>query len=114
MGSTTTGNSFMPGTVATAMGAANPTAWRSGNVQHEVGHNVGLGHVACAPIGVAGELGYDAEQRAIVQLSARNNMMSYCGPAWISKSNYAYVQRKFGESGLDKPDGTVIAITEWQ
>jgi hypothetical protein len=114
LGSTTTGNSFMPGTVATAMGAANPTAWRSGNVQHEIGHNVGLGHVPCAPIGAAGELGYDAEQRAIVQLSARNNMMSYCGPAWISKSNYAYVQRKFGETALDKPDGTVIPLTEWQ
>ncbi|UUZ49743.1 hypothetical protein LP420_06030 [Massilia sp. B-10] len=53
LGNTTTGNSFMPGTVATAMGAANPTAWRSGNVQHEIGHNFNLGHVACTPIGAA-------------------------------------------------------------
>ena len=113
-GSTTTGNSFMPGTVATAMGAGNPTAWRSGNVQHELGHNFGLGHVPCAPIGVAGERGYDAETDAIVELASRNNMMSYCGPAWISKSNYLYVQRSFAKNGLDKPDGTVIPLSEWQ
>lgn len=114
LGSTTTGNSFMPGTAATAMGAANPTDWRSGNVQHEIGHNFNLGHVACAPIGAAGELGYDAEQKAIVQLASRNNMMSYCGPAWISKANYAATQRRLTQYGLDKPDGVTIPLSEWQ
>ncbi|HEY0061286.1 MAG TPA: hypothetical protein VGC21_04145, partial [Telluria sp.] len=114
LGSTTTGNSFMPGTVATAMGAANPTAWRSGNVQHELGHNFGLGHVACTPIGAAGEYGFDAEQNAIVPLAERNNMMSYCGPAWISKANYIATQRKFAQSGLDKPDGLSIPLSEWK
>lgn len=114
LGSTTTGNSFMPGTVATAMGAANPTAWRSGNVQHEIGHNFNLGHVACTPIGAAGEFGYDAEAGAIVPLAARNNMMSYCGPAWISKANFAAVQRRLTQYGLDKPDGIAIPLAEWQ
>ena len=113
LGSTTTGNAFMPGTVAVAMGAADPMAWRSANVQHELGHNFGLGHTTCTPIGSAGELGYDAETRAIVPLSERNNTMSYCGPSWISKSNYAYVQRKFVE-GLDKPDGLAIPLSEWK
>ncbi|SHH08705.1 hypothetical protein SAMN05428948_2704 [Massilia sp. CF038] len=114
LGSTTTGNSFMPGTVATAMGAANPTAWRSGNVQHELGHNFGLGHVACAPIGAAGEYGYDAEQNVIVPLAERNNVMSYCGPSWISKTYYTATQRKFALSGLDKPDGLTIPLSEWK
>ena len=113
LGSTTTGNAFMPGTVSVAMGAANPTAWRSGNVQHELGHNFGLGHTACTPIGDPGELGYDAETRTIVLLSERKNTMSYCGPSWISKTNYANVQRKFGE-GLDKPDGIAIPLSEWK
>jgi|GEM_PF-5504601 len=114
LGSTTTGNSFMPGTAATAMGAANPTDWRSGNVQHEIGHNFNLGHVPCAPIGAAGEIGYDAEQKSIVPLDARNNMMSYCGPAWISKANYTATQRRLTQYGLDKPDGVTIPLTEWQ
>ncbi len=113
LGSTTTGNAFMPGTVSVAKGAANPTAWRSGNVQHELGHNFGLGHTACTPVGEPGELGYDAETRAIVLLSERKNTMSYCGPSWISKSNYAAVQRRFGE-GLDKPDGIAIPLSEWK
>jgi hypothetical protein len=114
LGSTTTGNSFMPGTVATAMGAANPTAWRSGNVQHEIGHNFNLGHVACTPIGGAGEFGYDAEVNAIVPLAARNNMMSYCGPAWISKTNYAAVQRRLTQYGLDTPNGVTIPLGDWK
>ena len=114
LGSVTTGNAFMPGTVAAVMGAKTPTSWRSGNMQHEMGHNFGLGHVPCGFIGSAGELGYDAELRVISPLDTRNNMMSYCGPAWISKANYVYVQRKLSESAPDKPDGLVIPLTEWQ
>lgn len=114
LGSTTTGNAFMPGTVMAVMGAANGTDWRSGNIQHETGHNFGLGHVVCAALSAGGELGYDAEQRSIVQLATRNNTMSYCGPSWISKTNYAYVQRKFAEAGLDQPDGVAIPLGEWK
>ena len=112
LGSTTTGNSFMPGTAPTMMGAKNLTAWSSGNSQHELGHNFGLGHVPCAPIGGDAELGYDAEQNVIVKFSDRNNMMSYCAPAWISRSNYLYTQAKFAKSGLDKPPAAIVG--EWQ
>jgi hypothetical protein len=112
LGSTTTGNSFMPGTVSTMMGARNATDWSSGNSQHELGHNFGLGHVSCAPIGSAAEFGYDAQRNAIVTFADRNNMMSYCGPAWISRSNYVYTQTKFAKSGLDKPTADIIG--DWQ
>jgi hypothetical protein len=112
LGSTTTGNSFMPGTVSTMMGAKNLTNWGSGNSQHELGHNFGLGHVSCAPIGAETDLGYDAEQNAIVKFSDRKNMMSYCGPAWISRGNYLYTLAKFAKSGLDKPTADIIG--EWQ
>lgn len=112
LGSTTTGNSFMPGTVSTMMGARNGTDWSSGNSQHELGRNFGLGHVPCAPIGAAADFGDDAERNVIVKFADRNNMMSYCGPAWISRSNHLYTQAKFAKSGLDKPSAAMIG--KWQ
>jgi hypothetical protein len=100
-GGATVGNSFMPGTVAIV---ASGTPWRKGTVRHELGHNFGRGHVNCGPLDASGQnWGYDAARGQMIDPTTTNNIMSYCGPAWVSRDSYLNIQRTFRIWGLDRP-----------
>lgn len=66
---------------------------------HELGHNLGIRHAPCGnPSGVEtdfpypgatlGRTGYDILDRRLVHPAENRDLMSYCGPRWISDHNY--------------------------
>jgi hypothetical protein len=66
-----------------------------GTFAHELGHNFGIGHAPCGNPsyvesgyphagGRIGTFGYDMVNRSLKSPSATFDLMSYCGPAWIS------------------------------
>jgi len=66
---------------------------------HEIGHNLNLQHVSCGnPVGVdpnypytngtIGHVGLDVLKRSLVSDAQHFDLMSYCGPRWISDYHY--------------------------
>jgi hypothetical protein len=70
---------------------------------HELGHNFGLWHAPCNvddyvdlnypyPDGKIGTWGYDLVNRELKDPDLYHDLMSYCGPQWVSDYNYEAVQ----------------------
>lgn len=69
---------------------------------HEIGHNQGRNHAPCGTTGGLdpsfpyangdiGDWGYDIIGQQLYQPGMASDMMSYCGPKWISDYNYAAI-----------------------
>ncbi|MBI3180766.1 MAG: peptidase M66 [Myxococcales bacterium] len=70
---------------------------------HELGHNMGRNHAPCGSAGAPdpnypyagarlGSWGYDYVTQKIISPTASYDLMSYCGPEWVSDYNYEAVQ----------------------
>lgn len=94
----------MAGATTGAGGVAIATGWSfyapisAGVIAHEIGHNFSLGHAPCGtegdPLfptadGSIGAWGYDPRNGTLVP-STHKDIMSYCGPQWIS--DYYFTQ----------------------
>ncbi|MDW8357430.1 PKD domain-containing protein [Thermus sp.] len=78
---------------------------------HELGHNFGRDHAPCGtsgdpgypyPGGRIGTWGYDLASGTLRDPSAHYDLMSYCGPQWISDYTYEAAQR-FLENNPPRP-----------
>jgi PKD repeat protein len=78
---------------------------------HELGHNFGRNHAPCGtggdpyypyPDGKIGAWGYDLASGALKDPNQYYDLMSYCGPQWVSDYNYEAVQ-SFLENNLPRP-----------
>ncbi len=108
----TVGIGYMPGTVAIgrAPRAAGQTGWR-GTLQHEKGHNFGRPHSPCGTSGDSsypysgGTLGtvwgFDRRDGSFLDPSRTKDLMSYCGPSWVSDWTYDKVQAYLAGNPLD-------------
>jgi hypothetical protein len=80
-----------------AAGNANPRT-----IGHELGHNFGQDHAPCGPSdfdinypypdGTIGSWGFDPRNNSLVDPSKYYDLMSYCGPDWVSDYMYGKVQ----------------------
>lgn len=96
---------------------------------HELGHNFGLPHAPCGrPSGVdpqfpysdgsIGVFGYDILSGRAKDPASQKDLMTYCGPEWISDYNYLKVmgfrQRyDWTESGPDRSGAREPALLVW-
>lgn len=88
---------------------------------HEFGHNFGRYHAPCGnPSGVdpnfpysdggIGVHGYDVFEEVAASPAAYKDLMSYCGPEWISDYNYeAVMAYRAGEAGAAQAVGSAAA-----
>lgn len=81
---------------------------------HEIGHNLGLLHAPCGdpafvdpdyPYAGAqiGEYGVDVLGNRLLAATAYRDLMSYCGPRWISDYHYRKVFREQQVNGRSQP-----------
>ena len=73
-------------------------------IAHELGHNMSLGHAPCGgpdgldggypyPDGSSGVWGYDFEDGGGLVHPSRPDLMSYCGPRWVSDYHFTNALR---------------------
>ena len=93
-----------PGGVAYMAGRSNFSRPYSGVVAHELGHNMNLAHAPCGdpagadpsfpyPDGSVGSWGYDFGGGGRLVPPGRPDLMSYCGPDWISDYHFTNALR---------------------
>ena len=80
-----------------AAGNADPRT-----IAHELGHNFGRNHAPCGPSdpdvnypNTSGKLdlwGFDPRGNSLVDPTGNYDLMSYCGPVWVSEYMYSRVQ----------------------
>lgn len=92
---------------------------------HEIGHNFGRRHAPCGnpsspdphypyPNATIGVYGMDTEDDVLLAPTANFDMMSYCGPEWVSDYTYeGLLQDQLARSALaDEPDeGLLLQAT---
>jgi hypothetical protein len=92
----------------------------SNTVAHEFGHNLGIRHAPCGnPAGVdtlypydnasLGRVGWDRNTGNFLDPSTNRDLMSYCGPRWISDYNYRMMLAWRVASPLGVPAGAPVA-----
>ncbi len=92
----------------------------SNTVAHEFGHNLGIRHAPCGnPAGVddfypyanatLGRVGWDRNSGNFLDPSTNRDLMSYCGPRWISDYNYRMMLAWRVASPLGAPPGAPVA-----
>ena len=125
------GTGYYYGAIARRQGGISGIATTSGFVSagrldaetmaHELGHNMSLRHAPCGflfdadpafpqPDGTIGAWGYDARSGDMVPPSTPD-LMSYCGPAWISAYNFDKALRYRQDAG-SIPSSPRVAGTE--
>ena len=73
-------------------------------IAHEIGHNLSLQHAPCGPVdgpdpsfpyhdGSVGTWGYDFRDGGALVHASTPDLMSYCGPQWISDYNFTNALR---------------------
>ena len=113
-------NGFRGGGRAYRPGRASFAAPESDVVAHEIGHNMSLHHAPCGdpigldpeypyPNGTIGAWGYDPVGRWLVP-SNTPDLMSYCGPAWVSEYSFKKALRfRLADEGAKAPDAATSA-----
>jgi hypothetical protein len=99
-GGCTAGLGFVAGAGDASFRAAIGLGWpevSEGTMAHEVGHNHGRNHAPCGTSGdpdypypgaVIGDWGYDLVKGTLFDPDATKDLMSYCGPSWVSDYTY--------------------------
>ena len=91
-------------------------------IAHEIGHNLSLQHAPCGPVdgpdpsfpyhdGSVGTWGYDFRDGGALVHASTPDLMSYCGPQWISDYNFTNSLRyRLFNEGV--PAATATAATQ--
>lgn len=88
---------------------------------HELGHNFGINHAPCGgasgadpayPYAGAKIGSWGVRGTQLLEPSRYVDVMSYCGPTWISDYNYALAQRHMRGNGTFDPTATLPAVLE--
>lgn len=87
--------------LANRPGKVSVSSASGSTIAHELGHNLSLGHVRCGnrnpgfvdhryphPDGSIGAWGYDFRDGGAVVPASHKDLMSYCGPSWISDYHF--------------------------
>ena len=113
------GLGFVPGKTVLSWDA--PSA--ASTVAHELGHNWGRNHAPCGgPAGVdqnfpypnarIGVFGFDVVSRTVMD-SERRDVMSYCGPEWVSDYTYEGVLNFRGSSAASVSSQVQSSLMLW-
>jgi len=93
---------------------------------HEIGHNLGRQHAPCGnptnvdphfpyPNASIGVIGVDTEDETLLDPHITRDVMSYCGPEWVSDYTYEGLFRdqslRGNRSGVNKGEGWLIQAT---
>ena len=91
-------------------------------IAHEIGHNLSLQHAPCGPVdgpdpsfpyhdGSVGTWGYDFRDGGALVHASTPDLMSYCGPQWISDYNFTNALRyRLFDEGV--PAAAATAVTK--
>ena len=93
-----------------------------GTVAHELGHNMRLGHAPCGGVGgvdpafprqdgAIGAWGYDFREGGRLVNPSTRDLMSYCGPQWISDYHFSKALRSRLEEQEEAGAATMMART---
>lgn len=113
------GIGYVPGLTAVGRAPRAPgqSAWRD-TFLHEVGHNLDRPHSPCGTEGesafphagaLLGSWGYDRRSGVFLDPTATRDLMSYCGPSWVSDWTYDQVHAHLARHPLDDLGGTSTA-----
>lgn len=96
------------------------------NAGHEIGHNLGRKHAPCGnptnvdlhfpyPNASIGVIGVDTEDETLLDPRRTHDVMSYCGPEWVSDYTYEALfldqTLRGSRSGRDKGEGWLVQAT---
>lgn len=113
-------NGFRGGGRGYRPGWASFAAPESDVIAHEIGHNMSLRHAPCGnpdflepeypyPDGTIGAYGYDPVGRWLIP-SNSPDLMSYCGPAWVSEYSFKKALRfRLANEDAKAPDAATSA-----
>ena len=91
---------------------------------HEIGHNLGRQHAPCGnpnnvdpnfpyPNASIGVIGVDTGDDTLLNPNVTHDVMSYCGPEWVSDYTYEGLFRdqalRAGRAGADKGEGWLLS-----
>ena len=110
-----------PAGVASQPGRSSFSRPDAHTIAHELGHNMGLGHAPCGTSGdpsypyadgSTGSWGYDFGTGRLVPPSLHKDLMSYCGPDWVSDYHFTNALRhRLRDEGKPQAAAAAAATT---